>query len=109
MSARVVLAVAVEGGDPGSAGRTHSARDRGALTRPLPLPDHFDPRLLSRQPRQTFGAAVVAPVVDVDDLVVHPALERAADLAGEPAQVVGLVVDGNYDGQLGGHSAEFRV
>jgi hypothetical protein len=73
------------------------------------MPDHPDPWLLSRQPRQILGAAVVASVVHEDDLVVHPALEPPADLAGEPVQVVGLVVHGNYDGQLGGHSVESRV
>jgi len=73
------------------------------------MQDHSDQRCLSRQPRETLGAAVVAAVVHVHDLVVHRALERPADLVGEPAQVVGLVVHGNYDGQLGRHSAESRV
>ncbi len=107
---RVVLPVGVHRDDQGAARRMEAGVERRRLTGVAPKEDRLqigaDLRLLPDQGR----AAVVAAVVDGDDLELlsHPR-EHGRDLVEERDQVVALVVDGEDDADVhdGASAARF--
>ena len=52
-----------------------------------------------RQCLENLRRGVGAPVVDADHLVVRDTLERLVDLGEQSLDVLGLVVQGDHDGQ----------
>ncbi len=99
---RVVLAVAVEGGDEGGAGVAHAGGDRLALAAAGGV---RNTRSHGREPiasRRIAGARVVAPVVDVDHLEAGDGAERGLDLVDQGHDVLRLVLDRHDDRRIAG-------
>ena len=92
---RVVLAVAVESGDPAVACRLHSRVDGGALPAGARVPDHPQARMARRRRLQRRGRAVVAAVIDVDHLELQQPLQRGLDLRKQRRNIALLVLHWN--------------
>lgn len=92
---RVVLAVAIEGGDP----RRARGLDAGAHCRALPaladMVQHPQVRVGGLQRLQYLQAVVLGVVVDVDDLEIDLATQRGGDFIDQRRDVVAFVEDGN--------------
>ena len=96
----VVLPVAVEGGDPGGAGRLDAAANCRTLAAVVPVPHEPQLRYRGRQPQDFGHRRVLAAVVDVDDLVVEQPIERRSNLADQRCDIIVLVPDRDDDGEV---------
>src|SRR5947207_8965799 len=87
----VVLSVGVQDRDPTSPRRLDAGQYRHALSATRPMPDDPDLReVLSLTPNLVRGR-LAAPVIDVNDFVLHPAVERAPDFRHQRRHVGRLV------------------
>ena len=91
---RVVLAVAVHGGDQFAAGMPDSGSDRRALPVASGMLYHLQCRDRLLQPEQVLVGFVGARIVDHHDFAIEPGFE---DFADEGADVFGFVVGRNYN------------
>jgi len=76
----IVLAVAVEGGDPGGARAHDPGPERRALTRLVAVAQHPEPGIAGLQVGKLGAAAIAATVVDIDDLEVNLVGQGGIDL-----------------------------
>ena len=72
------------------------------------MPQHPQARLAPRHVGQHLRRGVATGVVDIDDLVLDPAVERALDLVDQRRDVLRFVVDRDNDRQcrLWGRNAD---
>src|SRR5690606_23584070 len=98
---RIVLAVAVEGGDPGRARRLYTGAQRRALATAMQVLQY--PQLGRTRPgrAQFLGGAVIAAVVDDHDLEGTTAAQRDRDLIYQGTDVALLVTGRDDDGKFG--------
>jgi len=95
---RIVLAVAVERGDPRRAGMSNAGADRGALPALLRVVQHAQLRHFALQRLERGERAVLRIIVDEDRLELDPAAQRGHDFPQQGADVVLLVEDRHDDG-----------
>jgi len=96
----VVLAVAVEGGDPRRAGRAHPVPHRRALPAAGQVADHPQLRIALLLGGEHRHAVVAGLVVHVDDLEIQLAAQGGGDLGQQRGNVVALVEHRHDDGKL---------
>ena len=85
---RIVLAVAIHGGDDGIASGPNAGPERGALPGPLPMPEIAQSRIFAEKRLDFSPRPVVARIVDSDHLAERRfrhlregLLDQAADIA----------------------------
>jgi hypothetical protein len=98
--ARIVLQVAVDGGDHPARGGVEAGVEGRRLSEVSPEEDGAEPGPVGREPGEQLRRPVAAPVVDDDDLE-RPRLGRedAVELLEQRLEVLDLVVNGDDDGE----------
>src|SRR5262249_9507632 len=99
--ARIVLQVAVEGGDQTAIRVGKPRRKRRGLAEVAPEPDQLQVRVEREQTFQELETPVLAAIVHEDQLVrAAPRAERLRQLAVQLFEAGRLVPDGNDDGEV---------
>jgi hypothetical protein len=91
-----ILAVAVQGGDPGAAGMLDAGDDASALPAARFVADDAQRCALGKRLPQALRGLIRAAVVDIDDLMRNSE-EGGADLADERQDVGSLVAHRHDD------------
>ena len=98
---RVVLAVGVEGDDDPAAGMVEAGGEGCRLAVVAAEADGDDVVIFGGQLLQAGEATVLAAVVDEQGFIIEArTAQRGANLLGQRAQVVFLVVDGDDEAQI---------
>ena len=79
---RVVLAISVEGRDPGAACCPDARSNCSTLSSIFRVLQQSHPRHAALDPQNLSGRCISAAIIDVDDFILDETLKRSMDLAG---------------------------
>ena len=96
---RIVLAVAVQRGNPRRACRQYAGQQGRTLAQVGGVAQHAQARLVSLQAGQPLRGGVAAAVVDEQDFIVQP-VQRGADLVEQRLHIVLLVENRDNQGKI---------
>ncbi|KAG1083259.1 hypothetical protein G6F40_014823 [Rhizopus arrhizus] len=97
----IILAIAIQGGDPGRPRMLDAGAHRGALAALVHMVQHAQFRRGGLQPLQHGQGVIARVIVDVDDLERYPATQRRGDFGDQRGDIVALVEHGDDNGKLG--------